>query len=102
MVKIIDKRESYKPTYKIGDWVYVTQRDYTYLCLIAQVRSGIGQLISVDSLQANRFTDVTFDIFEDGGCHEDISETSISKITNNGSLKIEKVNVTIEITNHNS
>jgi hypothetical protein len=102
MVKIIDKRTESKPTYKIGDWVYYTGGFDPTLCVLTQTESGVVQLIVIDDTQANRVNDVKGNIFEANGSHNRLSDATIHKLTNNGKAKLEKVNVTIEVTNYNS
>jgi hypothetical protein len=107
MVKIIDKRtEPSAPTYKIGDWIYFYEHQTPYLCVFAQTDKGIGQLIAIDSTTANRLGnsvgELKFEINEDNGRIDCLSEKTINHITVNGKHKIEKVNITIEITNYNS
>jgi hypothetical protein len=47
-------------------------------------------------------SDVKGNIFEANGSHHRLSDATIHKLTNGGKAKLEKVNVTIEVTNYNS
>ena len=101
MVQILDKRTTaaQPPAYSIGDWVYYIDGDVSYLCVICQTSSGIGQLICITNGCANRIGE-SFKIHENGGNHNKLSQPTINNITNDGEIKLEKVNVYIQVTNH--
>lgn len=88
-------------SYGIGDWVYYTEDGFEYLCVLAQTSGGNVQLIAIEKDSANR-TSESSPICYEGGTHKKLSIYTINKLTKQGKATIEKVNVSIEITNHNS
>lgn len=102
MTKIIDKRtDTNIVTYAIGDWVWYTEEGVKCLCVFTQTSGGMVQLIAISNDDANRCGDAC-DIHEERGTHKKLSDVTIRRLTNHGNATIEKVNVSIEITNHNS
>ena len=101
MVKIIDnsKTESHL-SLNVGDWIYCYYEGDKTLCVIAQTEPNIGKLIAISNYCANRFNNNSFPVYDGEG--RKLSQNAINIITNYGKIKIEPLNISIEITNNNS